>query len=110
MTMCCTNSANLSNLIEVAVNDQLFSRNLDTKVFKSFLEILKNASNHKLKKCFKKKTRKLLKKYKLVINQLLNKKKKIKKRKKMFLKSSKSFRKVVDKVMTDFLQNCVTDE
>ena len=76
--MSCIKSSKLKKFVLTCTNDELFEESLSSSVFKTFLEVLRNVSNGKLKKCFSSSTRHKAKKYKKLIKKLLNGKKDLK--------------------------------
>lgn len=106
--MACKEGPKLRKFVEVCVNDKLFDKELRTSVFKTFLEVLKNASNGNLSHCFGKGTKKRCKEHRSIIKTLLNGNKRIEKRKRNFLKAPKSFKNFVHNyLICDFMKNCV---
>ena len=106
--MACRNAKKLRALIEVCVNDQLFEKNLRTSVFKIFLEILNNFSRNKLAECFGDKTKKKAKKHKKLISKLLKKNSGVRRRKKIFIRSSRGFKRFCyEYLLKDFFEKCV---
>ena len=107
--MSCIKSSKLKKFVLTCTNDELFEESLSSSVFKTFLEVLRNVSNGKLKKCFSSSTRHKAKKYKKLIKKLLNGKKRLKTRKKLFLETSSSFQRYVyNFLLRDFMKNCVS--
>lgn len=107
--MSCRKSSRLKKFVEVCTNDDLFDDNLKSSVFRTFLEVLSNVYNGKLKKCFSSVTRKKARKYKKSVRTLLNHRKSLSKRKKWFIKSTTpKFRKFVNHhLLCDFMKNCL---
>ena len=88
----------------------IFKPELKKAAFLTLLEILWNLTiqNEDCKKCFSRKTLKKLKSHKIVIRQILNKEKPLKKRRKKFLNASLSFKKLIEKkILPEFFENCV---
>lgn len=106
--MSCKSGKKLKRLVDIVLNKNLFSKKLPSSIFKSFLEVLKNAFNRKLNDCFDSKTRKKLKKHKKLIVFLLNGKKDLKKRKRRFLNASSSFQSAIETLLCNFLGKCLT--
>ena len=106
--MSCKKQLKLKKLIKVCVDDKLFSASLKSSVFRTFLEVLKNCGNRKFEACFSKETHKRKKRHKKIIHVLLSRKRSWKKRKKIFIKSPKKFRKFVYVyLLKNFFENCV---
>ena len=105
--MACRKEKYLKKLISTCTDDKLFDRDLSTKVFKTFLEVLKNLKNKHFRKCFSSKTLKKAKKYKKRIVKLLDPEISLKKRKESFLRSKKGFSDFcLNHLMKDFLEGC----
>lgn len=101
-------SEKLKKLVTVCVEDRLFDRKLKNSVFECVVEIVKNASKTRFKKCFSKKTKKMIKKNSKFLSYLKNKKKSLKKRKKRFLKSDKNEQDLFESyIIADFMKNCL---
>ena len=109
--MSCRKNSKLKKFVQTCTNDELFEKSLKSSVFRTFLEVLGNVSNGKLKKCFSSRTRHKARKYKKLIKKLLDEKKRLKTRKKLFLETSSSFQRYVyNHLLCDFLKNCVSCE
>ena len=109
--MACCKKKRLKQLVEVAVADRLFESELKTSVFKCIVEIVRNSKKRKFEDCFSKKTHKKIEKNQKFLSKLINGKISIKKRKKKFIKASKSIQKLFySHVLRDFMQNCVEHE
>ena len=101
------------NFLERAVKEKsLFKKTLDDETFKVLLEIIWNVKkgNGKCDECFSKKTLKGFKTHKKHVGELLKSEKKLKKRKKILLKSKKPFRNWIKKLAKEFIRNCLEGE
>ena len=110
--MACESPEKLKKLINVCVDDKLFSKKLKTSVFECVVEIVKNASKRRMAvKCFSSKTRKKMKKNKELLTFLINSEISLKKRKRKFLKLNKRQRKLFNSyIIADFMKNCLHHE
>lgn len=110
--MACKSPKKLKKLINVCVDDNLFSKKLKTSVFECVVEIVKNASKRQMAaKCFSPKTRKKMKKSKELLTFLKNNEISLKKRKRKFLKLGKHERKLFNSyIIADFMKNCLHHE
>ena len=96
----------VKDIINIFISGKLFESDLGKKNFKIFIEILNNAKRKKLKKCFSRRSRKGLQKHSRLVRKLSSKKISTKKRMKLLRNSGDSFRRVVRKVITDFMTRC----
>ena len=105
-------SQNVDELKSAVKNSKLFSTSLKTSTLLMIFEILWNIGKEKskCKDCFSKKTLHGLKKFKVMIQYFVRKDVSIEKRKKKFLKAPSSFRKLIRRLVKDFLRNCCTKE
>ena len=101
----------LDELKETLNDGIIFEKKLDKNIFLCVLEILYNVcrKSGKCRKWLSKSSLKGLKDEKLMLRYLLNKDKKIGKRKKKFLKSNSDFKILVNTILKDFFENCVLE-
>ena len=107
---CVTES--LSELKSSIEKKQIFSKGLKSSTLLVICEILWNLaknSNKACKKCFSKKTFKGLKKNKVIVKSLFDKKKTVEKRKKYFINGNKQFKSFITRLLTEFFNNCLED-
>ena len=105
-------SENVDELKAAVKEKTLFKKKLKDSTLLMVFEILWNITNGKKKcrECFSEKSVRGLKRYKSVIKKLLKKKKSLEKRKKIFLKSPASFRKLIKRILSEFFLNCTEPE
>ena len=105
-------SDNVDQLKKAVKEKKIFSASLEKTTFLSILEILWNIvkGKTKCKKCFSKKSISGLKKNKKIVKKLLKSGKNVDKKKKNFLKSSQSFKKLIKRILKEFLQNCIEED
>ena len=105
--MACKKRKNLKELIEILVKDRLYKKDLKKKHFEIFLEILQNGKRKKLRHCFSKESRDVLKTNRSIVRALVDSNVSLAKRMRRLRKVPKSFRVAVKTVLHDFLSNCV---
>ena len=106
--MACKSEKKLKKLVAVCVEDRLFDKRLKNSVFECVVEIIKNASKRRTKKCFSSKTKKMMKKNSKLMSYLKNRKNSMKKRKKRFLKCDKNEQDLFESfIIADFMKNCL---
>ena len=87
---------------------EIFTNSLKTTVFLVILEILWNIwIERDCQKCFSTKILKKLRKEKTIVKYFFNKAKSIDKRKRRFLTSGNSFKKLMKNILKEFFKNCV---
>ena len=96
----------VKDIINIFTSGKLYERDLGKKNFKIFIEILNNAKRKKLKNCFSRRSRKGLQKHSRLVRKLCSKKTSTKKRMKILRNTGDSFRRVVRKVISDFMTRC----
>ena len=99
---------NVGNLRAAIKKKEIFSASLEESIFKSVLEILWNIgrAKSKCKKCFSKKSIRGLKKYRTIVKKLLKTQKSVEKRKKLSLNAPSSFRRLILRILKEFVKNC----
>ena len=105
-------SENVDELKAAAKDKTLFKKTVKTATLLMVFEILWNIrkGKKKCKECFSQKTFRGMKKFKGLIKKLLKKKTDIEKRKKLFLKAPSSFRKVIRRILSEFIKNCTVKQ
>ena len=105
----CKSAKNLRRLRRAHSKKKIFCKELTDSLFLTILEIIQNIISGKLD-CFPRKLQKQLKEQRTLIRKLFDKKVKLKKRKKKFVDSSKSFQNIMmTKVIPQFWTTCVED-
>ena len=108
--MACKKAKRVRQLLKVFLDEKLYEKNLKSTVFSTFLEVLTNAFNKKLNDCFSEKTRRKLKKNKKLVVKLLNKKKSLRKRKKILTEAPSKLKSAINLLLVDFMERCVVNE
>ena len=106
-------SENLDELKDILKNGTIFNDSLKLSNFLVILEIVWNAVNNKkkrCKKCFSSKTLKKLKNHRKILKYIFSKKKSLEERKLKFLKSKKSFKSLVKRLLKEFMLNALEVE
>ena len=105
-------SQNCNEIKRAIKKKKLFSNSVKDSTLLMVFEILWNIGKQKLKckEYFSKKTLRGLKKYKSLIKYILSKNKNLEKKKSKFLAGSKSFKKVITRLLVEFYKNCTEKE
>ena len=107
MALC--NDSNLRQLKKSYKSRIIFKSELPTNSFLLICEILKNLKSQKtFKKCMTKKIVKGVRRFKKMIDQMIDGKKSSEKRKEKFLHSRPSFQKWLISVIKRFFKRCLT--